>query len=176
MNEVVVRIGTVTEVEKSTSTMGDGEPFADALRVRVNLEGQDQANASPWAFPLLPKTFRTTPKEGEAVLVITANLGNTSSQRYYIGPIISQPQFFGNTPRDVAESVLQTSKGKTSRVVPLTAYSKQKGTKGAFPNDNDVAVIGRGQEDVVLKYSDGGGSELDLRARYKKGNKWRYFK
>ena len=48
---------------------------------------------------------------------------------------------------------------------PIGKISNVDDTRGAFPNIEDVAVIGRGREDVILKYnSSTKASEVDLRA------------
>ena len=61
--------------------------------------------------------------------------------------------------------------GKPLKEKPLTSIDRARGlTKGSFPNMEDVALIGRGQEDIVLKYKAGESgqpspsSEIDLRA------------
>ena len=85
MGDVVLKMGQV----ESTLDSSDG------LRIKVRLaqDGMVGLNELPYAFPLLPKTIQTVPKVGECVLVVTSILGNNESNRYYIGPIISQPQF-----------------------------------------------------------------------------------
>ena len=48
---------------------------------------------------------------------------------------------------------------------PLATISTDADTIGAFPEPNDVAVVGRGQEDVILKYDkDNRASEIQIRA------------
>jgi hypothetical protein len=115
--------------------------------------------------------LQAIPKVGEGVFVLNATLGNPDTQRYYIGPIISQQQYqefcsYGRDGRGAAMSLLSTAKPSTEQ--QLTPISRKKEiTKGAFPELEDVALIGRGQEDVVLKYrntSRGSESEIDLRA------------
>jgi len=163
MDNKVVRIGTVLKVESKTD-----KDDAYASRIKVKLD-MDKINSSrpddyPWCFPLLPKTFQSTPKEGEAVLVITATLGEVLSQRYYIGPIITQPQYQDKTPAKIARSLLDTY-----GFSPISSISTNPSAKGSFPGKDDVAVIGRGQEDVILKYdADKNSSEVDIRAGIKK--------
>ena len=114
MADLKVKIGIVREVENEYSDyIKDGkhendQPF-DGLRVRAEFEGIDFPNGDysniPWAFPLLPKTFQSIPKVGEAVLVFY--YGGNNGQRFYIGPIISQPQFNIKAPRDYGTSLLK---------------------------------------------------------------------
>ena len=68
MNEVVLKIGTVREVENVYS-----KDSADGLRIRAELI-DDKAQSLedvPWAVPLLPKVFHVVPKVGEAVVVVS---------------------------------------------------------------------------------------------------------
>ena len=149
MGDVVLKMGQV----ESTLDSSDG------LRIKVRLaqDGMVGLNELPYAFPLLPKTIQTVPKVGECVLVVTSILGNNESNRYYIGPIISQPQFQYEDKyehgRGTAISLLQGGKRE-----PLEKISNYNSTNGAFPKINDVALVGRKTEDVILK--DG---EIDLR-------------
>ena len=85
MNEVVFKMAQVESVEDS----------ADGLRIKARLQQDSITSVKdlPYAFPLLPKTIQSVPKVGECVLITTSQLGNNQSNRYYIGPIISQPQF-----------------------------------------------------------------------------------
>ena len=91
-NFTLVGLGHVEYIE------GGDYPFSDdanagRIKVRVDTDGNKDTSELPYAFPLMPKTFHVLPKVGEGVLVVTGQIGNANSQRYYIGPIISQPQF-----------------------------------------------------------------------------------
>lgn len=172
--EILLRVGTVRQIESESSYHRDsitGEKISDnynGLRIRVEVEGDDVKDSNgktdysllPWCFPLLPKTFQSIPKEGEAVLVFVADLKAPSeSQRYYIGPLISQPQFTDYCSASDATSLL-----KKAEVKPLKAINENSYTDGAFPKPYDVAVIGRGKEDVILRHDIDDSSEIELRA------------
>lgn len=153
--DMFISIGTVREVENTYSTDG-----YDGLRIRAELftDRARNINDVPWAFPLLPKTIQTLPKVGEAVFVI--NDGTPKSQRYFIGPIISQPQYSTYCKKDDATSLLV---GHTSN--PIEKISNVAETTGSFPKAEDVALVGRGSEDVILRYDENTkSSEVDLRA------------
>jgi hypothetical protein len=157
MNSFSINVGTVKEVEGTY--LKDGY---DGFRVRAQLVSDSQkSNEIPWAFPLLPKVFQSVPKEGEAVLVFMKDDGDKqANQRYYIGPIISQPQYFDNCDKENATTLLETHDRN-----PIGKISNVDDTKGSFPNTEDIAVIGRGREDVILKYDKTTkSSEIDLRA------------
>lgn len=149
MNDVLIKIGHVESITDD----------ADGLRIKVRLvqDGSTPVNELPYAFPMLPKTFQTVPKVGEAVLVFTSKLNNSVSNRYYLGPIISQPQYQNYDSyaygRGTALSLLQGGMFE-----PLEKPSNYASTDGAFPKLNDVALVGRKSEDVILKEG-----EVDIR-------------
>ena len=149
MNPYVIKMGHVESVEDD----------ADGLRIKVRLpqDGKESINELPYAYPLLPKTFRTVPKVGEGVLIFLSELSNNKSNRFYIGPIISQDQKLENDPYDygrgTAISLLQGGE-----INPLTKLSKYEDTNGSFPKIDEVAVVGRKSEDIILKEN-----EIDLR-------------
>lgn len=160
MASVLIKIGTVIEVEDGFSDTPSG-----GMRVRAKLDEDKQKQQKneliPWAFPLLPKSIQTPPKKGEAVLIIADEVGGfNSGQRYYIGPLISQPQYNTFCPAEDGTTLLKFSSRN-----PLPSLDWASETFGAFPKKEDVALIGRGAEDVVLKYNDTKKvSEVDIRA------------
>lgn len=154
-SELKLSIGTVREVENTYSEDG-----YDGQRVRAELFTDKTTKVSdiPWAFPLLPKSVQVIPKVGEAVFVI--NDGTQKSQRYYIGPIISQPQYNTYCKKDDATSLLDGH-----LTLPIERISNVADTWGSFPNTEDIAMVGRGAEDVALKFDENTkASEVDLRA------------
>ena len=157
-NGFSINIGTVREVENTNSKDG-----YDGLRVRaeLDLDNAKHINDIPWAFPLLPKVFQSIPKEGEAVFIFMKDEGDKhESQRYFLGPIISQPQYFSNCKKEDATTFFQTHRRN-----PIEKISNVDDTRGSFPKSSDVAVIGRGKEDVILRYNkESNTSEIDLRA------------
>lgn len=140
--DVVIRIGEVISV--------DDEYHGMRIKVRLEQDNGVTSDKIPYAFPLLPKTLQSIPKIGEAVLIILSTLSNKNSIRYYIGPLISQPQYFHqeyyNGGRGTSSSLLQGSLSK-----PLETIDHYDETKGAFPETNDIALVGRKSEDIVLK-------------------------
>lgn len=158
MSNISLNIGTVREVEGTFS-----KDAYDGLRIRAELLQDKPKNTSdiPWAFPLLPKTLQSIPKVGEAVFVFVPDDGNDKnvSQRYFIGPIISQPQYNSFCEKENATTLLQTHDRN-----PISKISDVDATRGSFPKSSDVAVVGRGREDVILRYNDDTkASEIDLR-------------
>lgn len=149
MNQVIIKMAQVESVEDD----------ADGLRIKARLsqDGMRTTKELPYAYPLLPKTFRTVPKVGEGVLIFLSEIANIDSNRYYIGPIISQDQKLNYDSYDYGRGT-SISLLQGGELEPLGKLSKYEETNGSFPKVNDVSVVGRKSEDIILK--DG---EIDLR-------------
>ena len=132
MNTVLINFGIVRDVENQYTKDG-----CDGLRIKaeIALDKARHVDDIPWAFPLLPKMFQTAPKIGEQVLVIFDKTGNINAQRFYIGPIISQPQYMAFCDNKDATTLLDNHKR-----LPIAASSNEPRTHGAFPKETDVAV------------------------------------
>lgn len=156
MEGIVVRQGEVLGIEGygADAAMGTG-----GLRVLVKLyvdKNEEKlingkvVSEVAYAYPLLPRTIQSIPKIGEGVLVITSHLGDKDSQRYYIGPLLSQPQFWEYEKyyggRGTANALTDSKQTE-----PVESIDKIPETKGAFPGPNDVAIIGRGGSDVIIR-------------------------
>lgn len=156
MDNFIIKQGQVIVVENESSTYN--ESSANRIKVRLPQDKDTPINDIPWAFPLLPKTIQSVPKEGEGVFVFLSELGNNKSNRYYLGPIISQPQYndycpYNNGKGPALAFIQGGNEGHKLRNITTNSL-----TNGAFPNANDISLIGRSSEDIILK--DG---EIDLR-------------
>ncbi len=140
------------------------------VKVRIAQDGTTLLKDIPWAFPLLPKTFQTQPKVGEGVIVLLADASNKLSDRFYIGPIISQPQYHMECPHRYGRGpTLTFFNEKSSIAEPLESISHNKDTNGAFPEKGDVAMVGRSSQDVVLKTNvEDNTDEVDIRCGIRK--------
>jgi len=122
-------------------------------RIKVRLLPEDLIKsdvAIDYAYPLLPKVFHVTPKVGEAVLVVCAIDGNKSSQRYYIGPIISQPQnMYYDDYQFGATNLLDGHVGTPKRCV-----EQSENAVGALAAPDEIAVYGRQNSDIILSNND----------------------
>ena len=138
-DSTILRIGKVIDVY-------DEE---DGQRIQALVLPEDQyipVMNIPWAFPLLPKMIHVVPKVGEAVLILTAKLDNARSQRYYLGPIIHQPQFMEKDSFEFgATTLLDGGNG-----LPSIPPSLIPDSNGALCKDNDIAIVGRKDTDIIL--------------------------
>lgn len=125
----------------------------DGKRIKARLLPDDNGRKEkdiPYAFPLIPKLIQITPKVGEAVLIITAILDSGDSERFYIGPVISQPQkrykddYNGN-----ARSLF-----KGAMFSALKSPKTNPKTEGIYANDDDIAITSRENTDILLRDND----------------------
>jgi hypothetical protein len=162
MSQFVIERGTVVSyIDKNGVKQITDDKGERKLRIKLKSDGQLPTTQIPFAFPLLPKTLWTSPKEGESVLVVMESVNNPNSTRYYIGPLISQEQkFYKDDSADGfgAEKALNNNQGSELKNIEMCAE-----THGSFPNMDDVSIIGRKGEDVTLK--DG---EIDIRCGIRK--------
>ncbi len=126
-------------------------------KVKIKSDGNKSIDKIPWSYPLMPKFINILPKPKEAVLVLLSTTSNYDDTRYFIGPIISQPQnvefdpyLKGNGSTDFMTSPNSGSISKSIDLFPET--------RGSFPSEKDISLIGRKGEDIILK-----NNEIDLR-------------
>ena len=138
---------------------------SEGLRIKVKLPYFDDVNTPvsdlPYVFPLLPKFTHINPKEDEMVIVFLQNIDGTQGQRFFIGPIISQPQKMDFDGSYTAQSLLRGNQ----IVKPLPAPSLDPDNLGTLPDREDIALQGRNNSDLILKPS-----ELRLRCGFKKNS------
>ncbi len=129
----------------------DDQQKGDRIKVRLYPEDNRKPIVDiPYAYPLLPKMFHVIPKVGEAVLVLLTGVNDGNTNRYYIGPIISQPQ---NMDFDGFSSGALSLYPDTF-INPKMAHDRIPDTKGAFCDDTDIAIYGRKGCDIIMKEDD----------------------
>lgn len=143
----IIRICEVIDVDDNT----------DGNRIKVRLlpdDGTTPVEDLPYAIPFLPQMVHVRPKLHEAVLVLNSVANKGYSQRYYIGPLVSQINHIYN------ESYTESTKGFTTSAQQKDPAVTQNtnDTLGALPKNDDVAIMGRKLSDVIL-------SDNDLRIR-----------
>lgn len=152
-NNYLFKYGTVVDIYDSF----DGD------RIKVYIKGVDPPNFTlddlPYAFPFLPKSVHIKPKIGESVFVLTQD-GSFDDDRFYFGPIISQPHKLGY------DSLTPLSFLKAGLIKPDIAPSTDPNNIGVTMDDDDIGLQGRGNTDVILKPSEiriRAGKSLDFR-------------
>lgn len=122
----------------------------DMSRIKVRTFIDDKFNISndklPYATPLQSRLLHIIPKVGEIVQVMLLDIDKPFSMRYWIGPSISQPQFY---KRELKLSALNNTDFRISN--PSVAPSKIENAKGIYPDLQDIALLGRDNNDIILK-------------------------
>lgn len=124
-------------------------------RIKVFIPGQPEVGGDdgtapeklPWCYPMLQKFFSSTPKKGEAVLVFTFDNQKTHSDRFYLGPIISQLDKLNFDPAS-STSLMPFS---FTLVGPQVSPDRIPALKGVFPRTDDIAVQGRNNTDLIFR-------------------------
>ena len=127
------------------------EQKGDRIKVRLYPEDDRKTIAEiPYAYPLLPKIFHVIPKVGEAVLILLTGVNDGNTNRYYIGPIISQPQMMNYD--GYSEGAL--SMYPDTFIKPEVAHDRIPDSKGAFCDTEDIGFYGRKGCDIIMKEDD----------------------
>ena len=131
------------------SVYDDAEGMRITARISGSGDGTKKDEELDYCYPLLPKLLHVNPKPGECVILLTENLGASDSQRFFIGPLLSQPYHYYNDPYSVSANSLL--KDNCNNVKPLPAPSKNSENNGSLPDRDDVAIMGRKNTDIILK-------------------------
>ena len=125
---------------------------SDMIAVRLTPDDNDKSDEELElnAFPLIPKMLHIKPKVGEGVLILFTTWGDGYSQRYYIGPVISQPHRMYYDSWLFGGDAYQRGGFKAMDVNP---YS-DKDANGVYPDNDDVSIIGRKNCDIQIKDDD----------------------
>lgn len=128
----------------------DDETDSGLIKVRLHPYDDDKTiNEIPYAFPLLPKMFYVKPKLLEGVFVFLAITNDGNSQRYYIGPVISQENKLYMDKYLYADSFMN---GAISD--PDIAPHTKPEVEGVLPTSGDVMVRGRKNADIQITEDD----------------------
>lgn len=124
---------------------------AERIKAIIAEDRSTSLDKIPYAFPLLPKMIHVKPKVGEAVLVVIDKENKANSQRYYIGPIISQPQ---KMYYDDFENLSATKMLNGGMAEPEQSVDDKPAAKGTLPENDEVAILGRKDSEIILGDND----------------------
>lgn len=144
----------------------EDECGGDRIKARLFPEDSNKTiEEIPYCTPLLPKHIHIKPKIGETVLVFLETQGSPNGNRFYIGPLIAQDYDLEYDPYRYSSRSLLSGK---QYVKPLHNPKNDPKNKGSQPNDNDISIKGRVNEEISLK-----DNEILLRVGHKQKNKQR---
>lgn len=156
-NKTVIRLCEVLSVEDDQA----------GLRIKVRLWEDSESlyptiEDLPYCYPLLPKHIHLNPKIGETVLVLLSDLDGANSQRFFIGPLISQQYALDFDPYFFQSRCLLNG-GNSAK--PLPNPKMNPDNNGSLPDREDIALQGRKNADLILK-----DNEIRLRCGFKKSS------
>lgn len=99
-----------------------------------------------YSYPMLPKFFHLYPQVGEVVRIFIEDTRYPQRSRYWMGSVISQLQ---KVNFDGVYTALNTT--NIGRGTPDTAISEFPNARGVFPEQNEIALIGKDNTDVILR-------------------------
>lgn len=144
--------GSNNEINKQSFYYGVitsvGDPF-NLGHVKARIRGLDDHlndNDLPKAFPLQPKFIYIKPKIGETVLIFTPENDNPFIDRFYLGPLISQPQFLNDSQLTTAKSGLDSG-----YLESLESPNRIPDVRGVYSDGADLAIQGRDNTDILFK-------------------------
>lgn len=117
---------------------------------KVMADGSIDMDKIAWCMPVLPSIIHVKPKVGEGCLVITAIANDGNSQRYYIGPVISQPHHMEYDPYFMGGDSQFRGSWKKPDPNPKT----KDNCEGVYPDDEDIAIEGRRKCGIQIKEDD----------------------
>lgn len=149
-NIPVIRYTQVLKVDDPTG--------GDRIKVFLMPEDNDKVGADglvdldkiAWCMPVLPSIMHVKPKVGEGCLVLTAIANDGNSQRYYIGPVISQPHHMEYDPYFMGGDSQFRGAWKKPDPNPKMAPN----CEGVYPEDEDIAIEGRKRCGIQIKEDD----------------------
>lgn len=141
--------------QKNIDTIFNADPYIVKCRIigsNYDNKISDVRNL-PNCHPLLPKFNAVIPKVGETVIVFMLSEEEKFSDRFYIGPIISnsseikkQTKFEGAT-QNLSTSILSPQKD-------LSKIESVRGVYSEYDNEDNVIIQGRDNTDIVFKKSE----------------------
>lgn len=117
------------------------------IKVRIpELDTKTPNENLPDCYPFIPKFIHLYPKVGEVVRIILEDFEYPQRSRFWVGTVISQLQKINY---DGLYTALNTT--NIGRGTPDKALSQYPKAKGVFPSQNEIALIGRDNTDVILR-------------------------
>ena len=125
--------------------------------IKVRIPELDNKTADidlPDCYPMQPKFFHVYPQIDEIVRIFMEDNKFPERSRFWLGPVISQPQKIGYDSKFSALSTTNLALTKPER-----APSTYPDAIGVFPTKEDIAIVGKVNTDIILKVN-----ELHFRA------------
>lgn len=156
----VVSVGTVPVNQTNDALKNKDLIFnADPYIIRCRIVGGNYDNVItsnellPNCFPLIPKMVSPIPKLGEYVLVFMFGPDEKYGDRFYVGPIISNPTAY-NKQTLINGATDGLSVGIYTPERDLSKIESIKGVYADYDTNNTYSLNGRDNADIVFKPSE----------------------
>jgi hypothetical protein len=132
---------------------------SDPYIIRCRILGGEYDNSNnnngrlPNCFPLIPKMLSPIPKVGETVLLFMYSADDRYSDRFYVGPLISNLNLIDKQTLNAGS----TANLSTGFYLPQKDLSKVESVKGVYADydsNNTYTLNGRDNADIVFKPSE----------------------
>ena len=150
-----VTVDQTNPIQKQKDLVFNSDPYV----IRCSISGNDfdtpEKDKTKLAncFPLMPKFGAPIPKVGESVIIFLTNPNDKYTDRFYIGPIISDLTSLNNQQL-LGGSTTSLSFGYYKDPNRLTNNEKSKGIYSEYDYDNTFVINGRNNADIVFKNSE----------------------
>ena len=132
---------------------------SDPYIIRCRILGGEYDNSNndndrlPNCFPLIPKMLSPIPKVGETVLLFMYSADDRYSDRFYVGPLISNLNLIDKQTLN-AGSTANLSTGFYLPQKDLSNVESVKGVYADYDSNNTYTLNGRDNADIVFKPSE----------------------
>jgi len=150
-----VVVNQTNENWKNQDLIYNSDPYI--IRCRILGGEYDNSNNNndrlPNCFPLIPKMLSPIPKVGETVLLFMYSADDRYSDRFYVGPLISNLNLIDKQTLTAGS----TANLSTGFYLPQKDLSKVESVKGVYADydtNNTYTLNGRDNADIVFKPSE----------------------
>lgn len=156
----VITVGTVPVNQSDDALKNKDLIFnADPYIIRCRILGVNYDNTISNdellgnCFPLIPKMLSPIPKKGEYVLIFMSSSDSKYSDRFYVGPITSNPTAY-NKQTLINGATDGLSIGIYTPERDLSKIESVKGIYSEYDTNNTYSLDGRDNADIVFKPSE----------------------
>lgn len=100
------------------------------------------------ALPLLPMNISIFPQKGDSVFIFIQNTQKKHGERFWLGPITSQPQFLRNDPFFFGSTSTRKVGAMTIPDISIDIVGR---ANGVFPKQNEIAIQGKDNSDILFR-------------------------
>jgi len=105
----------------------------------------------PICIPMFPEHIHVRPQVGECVFVLAENPNDLTSPRFWFGPVITSQLKLPYQSYEESINIFNPSSYKDKAIFDIPTLQNQAKQNAVLPSQNDVALQGKQDADVVLR-------------------------